>query len=38
MRDLTDEIEAAGFRSIGITDLMNSEEMETALTSVIQGN
>lgn len=38
MRDLTDEIEAAGFRAIGITDLMNSEEMETALTSVIQGN
>jgi PTS system ascorbate-specific IIB component len=38
MRDLTDEIEAAGFRAIGITDLMNSEEMETALTRVIQNN
>ncbi|ADO49131.1 PTS sugar transporter subunit IIB [[Enterobacter] lignolyticus] len=35
MRDLTDEIEAAGFKAIGITDLMNSDEMEAALTSVI---
>ena len=32
------EIEAAGFRAIGITDLMNSEEMESALISVIQNN
>lgn len=23
MRDLTDEVEAAGFRAVGITDLMN---------------
>lgn len=38
MRDLTDEVEAAGFRAIGIVDLMNSEEMESALTSVVQGN
>ncbi|MGL5599384.1 MAG: PTS sugar transporter subunit IIB [Silvania sp.] len=36
MRDLTDEIEAAGFKAIGITDLMNSDEMEAALTSVVQ--
>ncbi|WP_058913090.1 PTS sugar transporter subunit IIB [Entomohabitans teleogrylli] len=38
MRDLTDEIEAAGFRAIGITDLMNSEEMETALSGVVHGH
>lgn len=38
MSDLTDEVEAAGFRAIGITDLMNSEEMESALTSVAQNN
>ncbi|MEG1976239.1 MAG: PTS sugar transporter subunit IIB [Citrobacter sp.] len=38
MSDLTDEVEAAGFRAIGITDLMNSEEMESALTSVVQNN
>lgn len=38
MSDLTDEVEAAGFRAIGITDLMNSEEMEFALTSVVQNN
>ncbi|WP_312948818.1 PTS sugar transporter subunit IIB [Superficieibacter sp.] len=38
MRDLTDEVEAAGFRAIGIVDLMNSDEMESALTSVVQGN
>ena len=36
MSDLTDEVEAAGFRAIGITDLMNSEEMESALSSVVQ--
>ena len=38
MRDLTDEVQAAGFRAIGITDLMNSEEMESALSGVVQGN
>ncbi|MDM3377096.1 PTS sugar transporter subunit IIB [Citrobacter sp. Cb010] len=38
MSDLTDEVEAAGFRAIGITDLMNNEEMESALTSVVQNN
>jgi len=38
MRDLTDEVEAAGFTAIGITDLMNSKEMESALTCIIQGN
>lgn len=38
MSDLTDEVEAAGFRAIGITDLMNSEEIESALTSVVQNN
>ncbi|HDG8096274.1 TPA: PTS sugar transporter subunit IIB [Klebsiella oxytoca] len=38
MRDLTDEVEAAGFRSVGITDLMNSEEMESALTDIVQSN
>ena len=38
MSDLTDEVEAAGVRAIGITDLMNSEEMESALTSVVQNN
>lgn len=36
MSDLADEIEAAGFRAIGITDLMSSEEMEAALTSIMQ--
>ena len=36
MRDLTDEIEAAGFNAIGITNLMNSDEMEAALTRVVQ--
>ena len=36
MRDLTDEVEAAGFRAVGITDLMNSEEMESALTDIVQ--
>lgn len=38
MSDLTDEVEAAGFRAIGITDLMNSEEMESALTSIVQNH
>lgn len=38
MRDLTDEVEAAGFRAVGITDLMNSEEMESALTDIVQSN
>jgi ascorbate PTS system EIIB component len=38
MRDLTDEVQAAGFRAIGITDLMNSEEMESALSGVVHGN
>ncbi|WP_409309001.1 PTS sugar transporter subunit IIB [Pectobacterium sp. B1J-3] len=38
MRDLTDEVEEAGFKAIGITDLMNSEEMETALCSVVNDN
>ena len=38
MRDLTDEVEAAGFRAVGITDLMNSEEMEAALTDIVQSN
>lgn len=38
MRDLTDEVEAAGFRTVGITDLMNSEEMESALTDIVQSN
>ena len=38
MRDLTEEVEAAGFNVIGITDLMNSEEMESALIRVIQHN
>ena len=38
MRDLTEEIEAAGFRAIGITDLMNSEEMESALIDVVQNH
>ncbi|MQK21894.1 PTS ascorbate transporter subunit IIB, partial [Escherichia coli] len=36
--DLTEEVEAAGFNAIGITDLMNSEEMESALIRVIQHN
>ena len=31
MRDL-------GFRAVGITDLMNSEEMESALTDIVQSN
>ncbi|WP_154927293.1 PTS sugar transporter subunit IIB [Klebsiella grimontii] len=38
MRDLTDEVEAAGFRAVSITDLMNSEEMESALTDIVQSN
>lgn len=38
MRDLIEEVEAAGFNAIGITDLMNSEEMESALIRVIQHN
>ncbi|MDF3007594.1 MAG: ascorbate transporter subunit [Enterobacter kobei] len=38
MRDLSGEVEAAGFTAIGITDLMNSEEMESALTHIVQGN
>lgn len=38
MRDLTDEVEAAGFRAVGINDLMNSEEMESALTDIVQSN
>ena len=38
MRDLTDEVEAAGFRAVGITDLMYSEEMESALTDIVQSN
>lgn len=38
MRDLTDEVEAAGFRAVGITDLMNNEEMESALTDIVQSN
>ena len=38
MRDLTEEVEAAGFNAIGITDLMNSEEMESAVIRVIQHN
>lgn len=38
MRDLTDEVEAAGFRAVGITDLMSSEEMESALTDIVQSN
>uniref|UniRef100_UPI002012E47C PTS ascorbate transporter subunit IIB n=1 Tax=Raoultella ornithinolytica TaxID=54291 RepID=UPI002012E47C len=38
MRDLTEEVEDAGFNAIGITDLMNSEEMESALIRVIQHN
>ena len=38
MRDFTEEVEAAGFNAIGITDLMNSEEMESALIRVIQHN
>ncbi len=38
MRDLTDEVEAAGFIAVGITDLMNSEEMESALTDIVQSN
>ena len=38
MGDLMEEVEAAGFKAIGITDLMNSEEMESALIRVIQHN
>lgn len=38
MQDLTDEVEAAGFTAIGIKDLMNSEEMESALASVLHHN
>nr|WP_318380541.1 PTS sugar transporter subunit IIB [uncultured Enterobacter sp.] len=38
MRDLSGEVEAAGFTAIGITDLMNSEEMESALIHIVQGN
>ncbi len=35
MKDLTPEIEASGFRAIGITDLMNSEEMDAALSQLV---
>ena len=38
MRDLTEEVEAAGLNAIGITDRRNSEEMESALIRVIQHN
>lgn len=38
MRDLSGEVEAAGFTAIAITDLMNSEEMESALIHIVQGN
>ena len=38
MKDLTAEVEASGFRAIGITDLMNSEEMEAALSQLISEN
>lgn len=38
MKDLTDEVRAAGFHAIGITDLMNKDEMAAALTEVIHSH
>ena len=38
MRDLTDEVDDAAFIAVGITDLMNSEKMESALTDIVQSN
>ncbi|WP_413733629.1 PTS sugar transporter subunit IIB [Sodalis sp. RH21] len=36
MKDLSSEVEAAGFRALGITDLMNSDEMEALLSQVVE--
>lgn len=36
MQDLTAEIQAAGFHAVGITDLMNKDEMTAALADAIR--
>ncbi|PWC13024.1 PTS sugar transporter subunit IIB [Brenneria corticis] len=38
MKDLTDEVQAAGFLAIGITDLMNADEMTSALAEVVRAH
>ncbi len=36
MKDLSSEVEAAGFRALGVTDLMNGDEMEALLSQVVE--